>query len=32
MVQNRLQMSEGREPLQAELGPLDQKYTETVLK
>jgi len=31
-VQNRLQMSEGREALQADLGPLDQKYVEAVLR
>jgi len=31
-VQNRLQTSEGREMLQADLGPMGQKYVEAVLR
>jgi len=31
-IQNRLQTLEGREALQAGLGPLDQKYVEAVLR
>jgi len=31
-IQNRLQTSEGREALQADLGPLGQKYIEAVLR